>query len=256
MRVLNSQPSPALAPWVKRLTIVESDGGATRALIPESGLILGIRYRGAAIDLAAPEGPLPEASLVGLRHRARKMQTLPGSGIVLVTFREGKAGAFFREPLHELYGATIALADVMPARDVELARERVAGATNDAARCAAVEQLLIARLGARPADRVVEAAVGAIVESKGSVRAGALALASGLSRDRFEKRFREAVGTAPKRLAAIVRLRHAMSSYRPGVSLADVAAQAGYFDQAHFTRDFRAFSGSAPKRFFESTDYC
>jgi hypothetical protein len=33
----------------------------------------------------------------------------------------------------------------------------------------------------------------------------------------------------------------------PGVSLGEVAADAGFYDQAHFIRDFRVFSGGVPR---------
>jgi AraC-like DNA-binding protein len=256
VRVVHLAPSEALSPFIKRLTLVESRAGATRALLPETGLILGIRYRGAAVELGEPPQRLPDVAMTGLRHRARRMQTLPDGGIVLVTFREGRAATFFREPLHELYGNTLALSSILPAQEVELVRERVAEGSDDAARFSAVEQFLLARRGVQPADHMVNRAVDAIIEAQGALRVDVLAQAAGLSRDRFEKRFRRVVGAAPKRMATLLRLRTAIAGYRPGASLAALAAASGYYDQAHFSRDFRAFTGQPPKRFFQSIDYC
>lgn len=255
MRVLHRAPGAALSAWVERLTVVESEAGATRWLLPEPGLVLGLRYRGGALELGDAPRLLPDASIAGVRNTARHMQTLPHSGIVLVTFRPGRAGAFFGEPLHELFGATVALDDLIPARQIELARERVAEASDDDARFAAVAQFLRTR-SRPPRDRLVDAALDAIVDARGAVRVAALARDAGLSRDRFMKRFRHVAGASPKRLASIVRLRHAIARYRPGVSLAQVAAEAGYADQSHFTREFRAFTGAPPGRFFASVDHC
>jgi AraC-like DNA-binding protein len=38
--------------------------------------------------------------------------------------------------------------------------------------------------------------------------------------------------------------------------LTRLAVDAGYFDQSHFIREFRAFTGTAPRRFFQSVEHC
>jgi AraC-like DNA-binding protein len=53
----------------------------------------------------------------------------------------------------------------------------------------------------------------------------------------------------PKQFASIVRLRAAVESYGRGSSLTTVAHDAGYFDQFHFVRTFRSFTGEPPQRF-------
>ncbi|HMV70392.1 MAG TPA: helix-turn-helix domain-containing protein, partial [Myxococcota bacterium] len=57
------------------------------------------------------------------------------------------------------------------------------------------------------------------------------------------------VGLSPKVIARITRFQAALRSLMrdPGVSLADVALEAGYFDQAHFIRDFRRMTGGVPR---------
>jgi AraC-like DNA-binding protein len=53
---------------------------------------------------------------------------------------------------------------------------------------------------------------------------------------------------APKPLARLVRFDRAVRLLRAGSakSLTEVAQASGYFDQAHFIREFRAFSGGTP----------
>jgi AraC-like DNA-binding protein len=57
------------------------------------------------------------------------------------------------------------------------------------------------------------------------------------------------VGYAPKLLARVLRLRRALARVRAGDELAQVAVEAGYADQAHFTNDCRALAGVPPGRF-------
>jgi methylphosphotriester-DNA--protein-cysteine methyltransferase len=96
---------------------------------------------------------------------------------------------------------------------------------------------------------VVAAAVRAIVEARGALRIRELARRLAISQDPLEKRFRRAVGMSPKQLARLVRIRHAIAAYRPGMSLARLAIAAGFYDQAHFHRELRAVTGEAPGRF-------
>jgi methylphosphotriester-DNA--protein-cysteine methyltransferase len=67
--------------------------------------------------------------------------------------------------------------------------------------------------------------------------------------------FRTHVGVTPKRLARVVRFRSALAMVASGVPFADVAATAGYYDQAHFTTEFRAHAAMTPSAFLRSKRY-
>jgi methylphosphotriester-DNA--protein-cysteine methyltransferase len=249
-------PSARLAPFVSELLVVEVGEETTRVRLPEPGLVLGVRYAGAATlleDGAAIR--LPDATLAGLATRARRMRTAAGGAVVLARFRPGGAAQFFDEPLHELLGATRALEDLLPRSEVDRVTSRVHEASSDAERAGAVESLLLARLRPRSADPVVVAAVQALEGAHGAVPIQVLARKLGISQDPLEKRFRRAVGASPKQLASLLRLRHAIDTYRPGAPLARLALDAGYFDQSHFSRELRAATGEAPGRFFRAGEY-
>lgn len=251
------RPSERLAPFVRQFTIVETEQASTRSLVPDGAVVAGFRFGGSAclLENGSPL-PLPGATLAGMRDTVRRMRTSSGGGVVLAMFREGGAAAFVQAPLHELYGATLPLDALLPPREVAAAAARVAGAVGHAGRVAAFEEFLLARLDVSRVDPLVAAAARAIRSAHGSVRIAPLAAALGISQDRLEKRFRRAVGASPKRLASILRMRRAVESYRSGASLARVAADAGYFDQSHFNRVFRAATGEAPQRFFRSDEHC
>lgn len=81
------------------------------------------------------------------------------------------------------------------------------------------------------------------------IRSAELEAVAGLSRYELARQFRVAFGTSPYRYSLMRRLdcaRAALSHHR---ALADVALGAGFADQAHFSRMFRAAHGLSPARY-------
>lgn len=258
MRTTSLAPTARLAPWVRSYAVVETDDDATtRTLVPDSGIIVGFRYRGHAVqeELALPTRS-PDFAVVGLRATARRMYTSPNAGIIVASFRPGGASQFFSEPLHELFGKSVNLAELVPRGDIDRVASKLEEAASTAERIAVVESFLVDRLRERARDMVVAHAIRAIDATRGSSRIGDLARELGVARDTLEKRFRRVVGAAPKQLATILRLRRAVEAYRPGTTLARLSVDAGYFDQSHFNRELRSVVGEAPQRFFHSRTYC
>ncbi|HWA47779.1 MAG TPA: AraC family transcriptional regulator [Dongiaceae bacterium] len=94
-------------------------------------------------------------------------------------------------------------------------------------------------------------ALRALQESKGGRTIGALTRALGCSRRHLIQRFHAQVGLGPKAVAGILRFEHAVETIRSAdeQSWADLAIACGYYDQAHFNRDFRRYSGRTPTEF-------
>jgi methylphosphotriester-DNA--protein-cysteine methyltransferase len=254
--MISVAPSPWLAPYVRDFMLVDVQHETLGVRLPELGLVLGVRHRGSATLLAgATETRLPDVTITGMRTTVRRMRTAAGGGIILARFHPGGAAQFFTQPLHQLFGATAALDDLLPHDDVIRLQAQVAEATADRARVAAFEAFLLSRLRPEPPDPVVAAAVRAIADARGAVQIRTLARALGISQDPLEKRFRRAVGASPKQLASLLRVRQAIDSYRPGTPLTRVALDAGYFDQSHFNRELRAVTGEPPGRFLRAGAY-
>lgn len=257
MRMTLVEPSPALAPFVRRFTVVETDEVATRVLLPEPGVVIGFRYAGHA-RLLEPDGAptLPDFAVTGLRTSARRMSTSPGGGVVVAVFRETGAAPFFDEPLHELFDQVIGLDAFAPESELVCLGERLAAASDVRTRVLVVERFLLGRRRSRSPDRLVQRAVEALRAANGSRRVGELARELGIGVDRLEKRFRHAVGASPKQLGSLYRLLQAIELHRAGRNLTESALAAGYADQSHFNRGFRVAMGEPPRRFLETHEYC
>ena len=81
------------------------------------------------------------------------------------------------------------------------------------------------------------------------VRSAELEAITGLTRYDLARQFRVAVGTSPYRYSVMRRLQWARARLRTNSSLADVALAAGFADQAHFSRMFKAAFGITPARY-------
>ena len=88
-----------------------------------------------------------------------------------------------------------------------------------------------------------------LVAARGQVQVGSVAAELGWSRRHLGERFRAEVGVTPKAFARILRFEHAHRLVRrpDPPSWAEVSARAGYADQAHMVRDWRAFTGRTPE---------
>ncbi|AYD00457.1 AraC family transcriptional regulator [Neorhizobium sp. NCHU2750] len=81
-----------------------------------------------------------------------------------------------------------------------------------------------------------------------AVRSETLEAITGLDRYELARQFRRLMGTSPHRYLVMRRLERAKRLLAQGGTLADTAADAGFADQAHFTRHFRGAFGMPPGR--------
>jgi AraC-like DNA-binding protein len=153
------------------------------------------------------------------------------------------ARRLFGLPMHELLNRVVPLGDVLGGDELA---ERLFEAPGWSERFALLDAELARRLAAAPPSHpAVQAAYARLVATRGAVPVGVLAGELGWSRRHLAARFRDEVGLSPKALARLLRFEHALEllGTRP---LADVAYECGYYDQAHFNRDFREFAGATP----------
>jgi AraC-like DNA-binding protein len=94
----------------------------------------------------------------------------------------------------------------------------------------------------------------AIEATGGTVAIGDLIAAGGVSSTYLARSFKEVIGITPKRLARSHRFATTVLTIDPAepIDWADLAARAGYFDQAHFSHEFREFAGFTPTRYVEA----
>jgi AraC-like DNA-binding protein len=177
---------------------------------------------------------------------------LEGRGCVLgLRFRPGAFRALLGRPVNTLTDRVLPLAALFGGEDA--AHERaVLGAADDAGMIAAANALLGPRLPA-PDPQVERLAtlLRSAEQDRALTRAEQLAEQAGLGLRALQRLFAEYVGVSPKWVIRRYRLHDAADRLAQGdaVDLAALAQSLGYYDQAHFTRDFRKLVGRPPAEY-------
>lgn len=246
-------PPDILKPFIKSFAISENEHEQTYKVIPDTSIVIGFQYRGKLSYLNdLNELPLSASGVSGLSDQYKLFKNSAGIGTVLVFFTETGASHFFKQPLHELFKESISLDNFMLQSELLLLEEQLCEAKTDVERITIVEHFLLMRLRKIEPDKLVLAALALIHKSKGAIRITELMSQLNISQSPLEKRFRQAVGTSPKKFAFIVRLKHAIQQHSYSSSLTALSYELGFYDQAHFIKEFKSFTGDTPENYFSS----
>ncbi|MGY0460597.1 DUF6597 domain-containing transcriptional factor [Kitasatospora sp. cg17-2] len=246
--------------WVRRNVA----GPAYGQLVVPDGCV-DLVWSAAGLEVVGPDRaprtvPVPGgAELAGVRFR-------PGAAGLLLGAMPVRELCDLQVPLAEVVGAGVAerlgercadgLGERVGERGGKWEERRSAGARGPAEVAAVLDTFVASRVPGWAPDRAVERAVAALGRPE-AVRLPDLAAELGLSERQLRRRVTDAVGYGPKTLQAVLRFRRAVARARSGgggrgagagavPGLAAVAAQAGYADQAHLTREVRRWSGVSP----------
>jgi len=197
------------------------------------------------IDLLFTEG---ELIVAGPDTESVELEIAPNRSFVGLRFRAGVAPAVLGVPAHELLDQRIDASEVLGLRVTSLVDD-LASARSPRAAAAHLEQAVTRWLHeAAPGDALVARAIDAVKAPRADWSVSALAASLGVSERQLRRRFVDAVGYGPKFLERVLRLRRfilaASTSRKSG--LAALAAQAGYADQPHLTRECRELTALTP----------
>ena len=243
-------PSDNLKPYVKCYIVVDCNMTMVNRMFPHTSVIMGFRFRGTTKYITQTENTLPFAVIAGLRKSIQLMKDEAGTSNLLVIFHTAKVASFFKEPIHLLFDEVIALNEMNYFNDVNEIEDKLCSAATDQQRIQVLEDFLIKRI--KPTeDHLIYEGTKIISSSQGIVRIKDITNKLNISIDAFEKRFRKMVGCSPKQFSYIIRMNSAINSLE-NQSIAQTALNAGYYDQSHFVKDFKIFTGQTPSEFLKS----
>ncbi len=251
------RPDPRLLAYVTEYQgYVET--AAARAIkrreVPWPGVVLIINF-GPPFRLADPRIGAPPADfhnfVAGLYDSYVITESTGLSHCLQVNFTPIGARLFFQLPMDTIANRTVHLEDVF-GRDARCLTEQLYEAGTWNARFALLESLILAKVHEAPSPSPKVLWAWDQLQLPGDDgRIGKIAAELGWSPRHLIAGFREQIGLPPKAMARIVRF-HRVVRWLDGrreVRWAELAHRAGYYDQAHFNRDFRDLAGSTPSDF-------
>ena len=190
--------------------------------------------------------------LAGPFSRSFEMDPSQSTAVIGILFHPGAARTFFPVAPHELHNVDIALRELCPAAADRLLNRAV---LRPGRPCPAHGRRAIFDPSnfRAPLPSIPPSAMRfEQLSREGGVRGiRKIQLDTGLSHTRFIHLFREHVGLTPKLFCRVRRFNALLHQINKGVPVnwARLAADCGYFDQAHLIRDFRAFAGITPREY-------
>jgi AraC-like DNA-binding protein len=249
-------PSPPLNAFIDYFYYIDGSMPYRREkVLPTGWLDLEVNL-GDAIQIYDASGSKPIATCVeswwvGVWNTYGTVEWPLNIQLVGIHFKPGGAYPFLNFPLTELHNQIIPADAIWGGFAAEL-YARLYAAKSIQARLALFEQLLLARLSDTPEGlNAVRYGVAQLAQHNGALSMKALRDDMGISQNHLLTQFKRMVGISPKALAQLYRLKLVLRSIDPtyAVDWTQIAQRSGYYDQAHFSNDFRAFTGHSP------TDY-
>jgi AraC-like DNA-binding protein len=188
------------------------------------------------------------ANIAGV-HTGRFTTQLKDTGWVFgVKFRPGAFRPHLGRSVATLRDRTVPIDEVFGTKGAALARQ-VSDLGSDAEKAAAVERFLNERM--TPSDpnvKRVSHIVDEIAENREIVSVEQVVERARLGKRTLQQLFNSYVGVGPKWVINRYRLHEAVERLQAGahINFTDLAMELGYFDQAHFIRDFRKLVGCTP----------
>jgi methylphosphotriester-DNA--protein-cysteine methyltransferase len=173
------------------------------------------------------------------------------SNILGIKLKPAAASLLFDIDMHALTNRVVSLKTVGGSK-----LKTFAGLLNknvdQVTRIAAIDEYLSRYEGVGSNDSTINTAVGRILSSNGMVSVGEICKECGCSERQLERMFRKFIGVSPKLYCRIIRFAYVFQVVQGKEALngSELGIASGFYDQSHFIKNFKAFTGEDPSRYF------
>ncbi len=250
-------PGDTLLPFVKCYWTLESleVGELQRQTIVPDGCMEMIFHYGDAYRQYLPNGQAvlqPKCFVIGQLTQPLEIEPTGTTGIFSVRFHPDGFLPFTTFPVKEMENKAVALESLFGKKGTAI-QEQVLNALNTTERILLIEQFLSDFLTSKATiDRIVRATVATILSADVPLTIRELTQQNKISRRSLERKFSTTIGLSPKQLYKTLRLQTTLKRLlnKKFTNLTTLAYDGGYYDQTHFIKDFKEFTGHTPKAFY------
>jgi len=118
-----------------------------------------------------------------------------------------------------------------------------------------IEKFLLAKLNDKATiDKIVKTTIDTLFLTRGNTSINSVLKDDLSKRRQLERKFRKLIGISPKQLGKVIRLQTALKILlnKHSENFTEIAYKSDYYDQAHFIKDFKEFTGTTPKAFLKN----
>lgn len=162
---------------------------------------------------------------------------------------------FVNEPIKNLANKETPIELLFDEKVARVLEQRIIEAKDIAQRIEIIETFFLERLSDKSTvENIVKSTVNALLATNGNAAIKTILNEDLSKRRQLERKFANQIGVSPKQLGRLIRLQTALKMMlnTEAQSLTNIAYESEYYDQAHFTKDFKAFTGINPKEFLGS----
>lgn len=250
------KPSSILSQYIKYYWVLEAnsnEGEICERVIPTENIELMFHYQNPFLmkhnNILTKQ---PQSLISGINNSYKDVSTNGCSGVIAVSFYPLGACNFFDFPLIEIENNVINLDDIYKEKVCSI-EEQILSAKTLQQRINIIEKYLLKKL--KPVHHsdttLIDKSLSLINQSKGQISAVNVSEKLSISTKKMERKFSTLIGKTPKQYIKIIRLHEVIKSLSNSRSkyFTELAYENGYFDQAHFIKDFKDLSGYTPKEF-------
>lgn len=250
-------PSPLLAPLVKCFWSLEfpaTPEPEKQVIVPDGCMELIIHYGDLYQQFLADGSSLiqPRSFVFGQISDTLEIAPTGYTGMIAARFHPDGFTPLASIPLVDMENRAVDLVELFGEEGRQLEQAVLAVEENDQ-RIQLIEAFLLSRLQrSEVVDQAVKSCVEILLREDGQLKIEDLAIQLHTQRRQLERKFKTAIGLSPKQLSKIIRLQSTLKQMyeQEGLNLTEFAYQNGYFDQSHFIKDFKEFTGTNPKQFY------
>lgn len=194
----------------------------------------------------------PKCFVIGQLTRPLEIEPTGETGIFSVRFHPNGFLPLATIPIKEMENTAVPLEKLFGEAGTEM-EQNILSAHSVSDRIKFIEAFLLNRLTNTEAiNQIVKSTVDTILSANGQLSIDEISRETNINRRQLERQFSSAIGLSPKQLSKTIRLQAALKMLlnKEFTNLTALAYESEYFDQAHFIRDFKEFTGLTPKEFY------
>lgn len=251
------EPRTELADFVKCYWTLESEKESTptkNTIIPDGTMKLIFHY-GDTYKHHPKNGEsiiLPKCFLIGQLTKPYVVEPLGITGSFVVRFQPNGFLPFTTIPIKEMENTAVPLEKLFGTEGIEIG-QKILNANSTSERIALIETFLFDQLTHKKSiDKVVKSTIETILNTNGQFSVNEFSKNNNINRRQLTRKFSSIIGLSPKQLSKTIRIQSTLKKLLSTEvsSLTDLAYENEYFDQAHFIKDFKEFTGLTPKEFY------